>query len=224
MFLKILLSIIFLILLSSCTPFSVVAAYDGKFDFKMKYFGFTIYNISAQKTKREKHKTKEKTEIKEPIKSKKEKKIKQDNMFVKFYGNQGFNGVLELLKDAISSVNGAFKGLFKHIIVNHLYFDMIISSSDAASTAIKYGQVSSAVFPAMGLIVSSMRVRKYDIDISPDFLAKQDEVNFYFDAKIKPFFIIYVLTVFAFKILKNIFIKVIRTNKKAMKAIKNTNL
>lgn len=216
-FLYTILGIVLFIILIFSIPVRVTAHYDGTFSMYIKYSLLKI-NVLPKKEKDKKKKDKpkkEKPKKEDPEEHKvvdKKKKKEKDNIFLKFYKNQGFEGVLQLIADALEAVTGIFSDIFKHFVFRELYLDMTVAGSDAAETAIKYGKISSAVFPAMGLICSKARVKKYDIDISPDFLATKDDAKFHVQFGISPIFITNAVIIAGFKLFKNVLLKLLKVN------------
>ena len=221
-FIYAILGIILFFILIFSIPVRVTAHYDGEFSLYIKY---SLLKINILPKKEKKKQTKPKKVKKE--KSKKEKpdnepkevkpvkkktKKEKDNIFLKFYKNQGFEGVLQLISDALEAITGIFSDIFKHFVFRELYLDMTIGGSDAAEIGIKYGKISSAVFPAMGLICSKARVKKYDIDIKPDFLAPKDDAKFHIQFGISPIFITNAVIIAGFKLFKNVLLKLLKVN------------
>lgn len=210
-FLYTLLGIILFFIVLFLIPVRVCGHYDGTFTMYIKY-AFLKFSIFPMKEKKEKpKKEKKKTEKPEEEKEKKKKtKEKKDNIFLNFYKNQGFEATLQLIADALNAAGGMFGGIFKHFVFRELYLSMSIVGSDAADTAIKYGKISSAVFPAMGFICSKAKVKKYDIDITPDFVGKEDKAEFHFQFGLCPIFITNSLIVAGFKLVKNVLFKLLK--------------
>ena len=236
-----LLAIVMFIIVLFLIPVRVTAHYEDTFTMYIKY-GFIKIKLFPQKEKKkkdkpvkekskkdnsekietEKAKAKveakdekiEKSETKKANKSKAKKKdiTNKENIFLKFYRTQGFEATLQLIADALSAVGGIFGGIFKHFVFREIYLEMLISGSDAAETAIKYGKISSAVFPAMGFLCSKAKVKKYDIDISPDFLAVKDEAMFHFQFGFCPIFATNAVIVAGFKLFKDVLLKLVKVN------------
>lgn len=237
-FLYTLLGIVAFIILLFLIPVRVTAHYEETFEMTVQYGPVKIKLFpqkdktekkkKPKKDKSEKKKTENKKDNKKPDKKPKEQK---DNIFMTFYKNQGFEAVIQLIADALSAAGGLFGGIFKHFVFRELYLEMKITGSDAAATAIKYGQISSAVFPAMGYICSKAKVRKYNIDLSPDFLGVKDEAMFHFQFGLCPIFVTNSVIAAGFKLFKNVLLKLIKSqnadnrnkksfDKKVKKAIK----
>lgn len=233
-FLYTILGIILFFIIIFSIPVRVTAHYDGTFTLFVKYSLLKI-NLLPKKEKKKKDKPKkakkdkpkkEKAEKEKPEEhkvGKKKKKEDKDNIFLKFYKNQGFEGVLQLIADTLEAVTGIFSDIFKHFVFRELYLDMTIAGSDAAETAIKYGKISSAVFPAMGLLCSKARVKKYDIDISPDFLATKDDAKFHVQFGISPIFITNAVIIAGYKLVKNVLLKLLKANNEDNKQKKTIN-
>lgn len=241
-FLYTLLAIVMFIIVLFLIPVRVTAYYEDTFEMYIKY-GFIKIKLFPQKEKKKKDKpkkdkpkkdktkkeksendTSEKASTKKTDKPKSKKKndiTNKENIFLKFYRTQGFDATLQLIADALSATGGIFGSIFKHFVFRELYLEMIVSGPDAAETAIKYGKISSAVFPAMGLLCSKAKVRKYDIDISPDFLAVKDEAMFHFQFGFCPIFATNAVIVAGFKLVKNVLLELLKVNNSDNKDKKN---
>lgn len=159
-----------------------------------------------KKPKEEKPKEQSET-VKEP------KKKKQDNMFVRFYRNRGVEGVVQLLKDAANAVGGMFRRIGRAFIFEELFVLLTVGKGDSAQTAIKYGETCSAVFPAMGLIVSTMRVKKYSIDVNPDFIYGKSNAKLHTKISFRPIKLINAVIIVAFELLFKVVIKLLKHSK-----------
>lgn len=161
-----------------------------------------------KKKKPKEEKPKEENEIiKEP------KKKKQDNMFVRFYRNKGVEGVIQLLKDAAKSVGGMFKRIGRAFLLEELFVSLTVGKGDSAETAIKYGETCSAVFPAMGLIVSTMHVKKYSIEVNPDFIYGSNNAKLHTRISVRPIKLINAVIIVAFELLFKVVIKLLKHSK-----------
>lgn len=107
------------------------------------------------------------------------------NILSIFYeSNGGVDGLILLIKEVFSYIGSFFGGIFHAFVVDELMVDMTVTKSDAAQTAIYYGQLCSTVFPMLGAFVTKYKVRQYDFNIEPDFLAKKSSaamhISFWF--------------------------------------------
>lgn len=179
---------------------------------------FLKFNILPKKEKEDKpKKDKKKKKDEETPQNKdetvKEPKKKKDNMFVRFYRNRGVSGVVQLLKDAAKALGGMFKRIGRAFLFEELFISLDVGASDSAETAIKYGKVCSAAFPAMGLIVSTMRVKKYSIDINPDFLYGKNVAKLHTKISVRPISLINAVIILAFELLFKVVIKLLKHSK-----------
>lgn len=180
---------------------------------------FLKFNILPKKENEDKpKKEKKKKEKKEEQPQNKDETIKEpkkkkDNMFVRFYKNRGVSGVVQLLKDAANALGGMFKRIGRSFLFEELFIALEVGASDSAETAIKYGKVCSAAFPAMGLIVSTMRVNKYSIDINPDFLYGRNVARLHTKISVRPIKLINAVIILAFELLFKVVIKLLKHSK-----------
>lgn len=204
----------FIVLLS--VKFVVTVHYEDEVELSLGWL-FLKFNIlpshkKEKKPKKEKNPKEEKTNeqseiIKEP------KKKKQDNMFIRFYRNRGVEGVVQLLKDAAKAVGGMFKRIGRAFYFEELFISMTVGKGDSAQTAIKYGETCSAAFPAMGLIVSTMRVKKYSLEINPDFIYGKSNAKLHTKISVRPIKLINAVIVVAFELLFKVVIKLLKHSK-----------
>ena len=179
---------------------------------------FLKFNIlpkkeKEEKPKKEKNKKKDEDSPQNKDETVKEPKKKKDNMFVRFYRNRGVSGVVQLLKDAANALGGMFKRIGRAFLFEELFIALDVGASDSADTAIKYGKVCSAAFPAMGLIVSTMRVKKYSIDIKPDFLYGKNVAKLHTKISVRPIALINAVIILAFELLFKVVIKLLKHSK-----------
>ena len=125
----------------------------------------------------------------EPVKekTKKEKPQKQGNSLIKqLYLDHGYDGLEKMLRDLGSSLGGFFGKLYKTFTIDELYIKMVTVGGDAADTAIKHGRLCAWLYPVLGKLISTCKVKKYDFDISPDFLAPKSTASAFVRFHIRP--------------------------------------
>lgn len=94
------------------------------------------------------------------------------------YNAEGIDGLLLITKRTFNYLGTFFGALLRWIVVNEFYLDVRCTKSDAAATAIYYGEVCSALFPMLGSLVSKCKVKKYDINVYPDYIARFSSAQF----------------------------------------------
>ncbi len=220
-FLYILLSVIAVIILLLCIRVVAVLNYKEEFTFEVKwlFLKFQIYPKNEKKKKEKPNNEKEKENNLNDTK-KKNKSKNRSNPLKAFYINQGFDGVLELIGNTVSAVSGILKRVYKTFIINNLYLGIRISSSDASSTAIQYGKTCATVFPAMGAIYSTVKVRKYEVDIRPDFSCSSNKAHFNVAFSVIPIIVVNAALILAVQLLFKVLIKLFIGSRRVSKSKK----
>lgn len=225
--LYIILAIIALIVILLSVKISVTVHYEDDVAVSVKWL-FLKFNIlpkdesKPKKEKKKKQKEEKPKEESEVIPEPKKKKNK-DNMFVRFYRNRGVEGVVQLLKDAAKAVGGMFKRIGRAFLFEELIISLTVGAGDSAETAIKYGKTCSAAFPAMGLIVSTMRVKKYNIEINPDFIYGKNNARLHTQVSVRPIRLINAVIVVAFELLFKVVLKLLKHSKAPKAEVEKQN-
>ena len=215
--LYILLGIIAFIALILSIRITINGEFFDEFKLNIKWL-FVNVQVLPAKPKKDKPPKNEKAK-KEKIKEEQsveettdtgEKKV---NIFVRFYNNQGFDGVIELINNAAKDLGKMFSSFKKHIVLRELYLWMTISSGDAAQTALDYGRICQKVFPALSFICTNLTVKKYDVEIEPDFIGLKNNVQFAFSVSIRPIFFINAVIMLALRLVFNVVIKFLKGTK-----------
>ena len=219
--LYVILAIIAFFVILFSVKFTLYLTYDNEFKVAVRWLFIKINILPKSEEEKKKEKTKKEKPEKEKNAAEEEKPAEQtdntpkkDNMLVSFYKNQGFSGVMQLLNDTVSAIKGMFGSIFKHIVFKELKLYLRVGADDAAETAMLYGKTCSYVFPAMGLITSTCKVKDYGCGVEPNFI--QPEKSAYFKAivSMRPIFITNAVIVLAFKLLFKVVFKLL-SNKPA---------
>ena len=220
-----LLGIILFFVLIFSLRVSVIIDYGEKTLVKIKYLFITIPIVDTSKEKKPKKEKKKKagetatTEQTETTTQQPENK-KQGNSFLKqLYIDQGYEGIEKMLFAVKESLGSFFGKLYKTFTINEFYLTMHITGSDAADTAIKYGKLSAWLFPFLGKVASTCKMKKYDIDISPDFLGVKNEADLYLNVSVVPIRITNAAIVLAFQLIVKVILKILFAGNKAKKSV-----
>ena len=220
--------ILFFILLLSIRLKVTVHSEDGvDLDVSWLFLKFRILPKDPDKKKKEKKK-KEKKPKKEKPKDEtvSEPKEKKENIFVKFYHNNGVSGVVELIERLAKALGGMFRGIGRSFIFEEIFIALTVGAGDSAETADKYGKTCAAVFPAMGLITDTMRVEKYSVDIIPDFIYGRNEAKLHAKISVIPRKLINAVIAFGIRVVFKVGIKFLKglkgTKPKAAEEKNNT--
>lgn len=182
---------------------------------------FLKFNIlpRPEKKKPKKPKKPKKKKEKKPKEENKDETVKEpkekgENMFVRFYHNNGVGGVLELLKRTEIALKGMFRRIGRSFLFEELNISLLVGAGDSAETAVKYGKTCSAAYPAMGYIVDTMRVKKYNLEISPDFIKGSNNARLHVYVSVRPIRLINAVLVLAIQMLFKVVIKFLKGAKK----------
>ena len=202
----------FIILLS--VRITINAEFFDEFKLSVSWLFIKLQILPSKKSdkpKKEK-KPKEKKEEPEPEPQQEEQPAeKKENIFVTFYNNQGFDGVVQLINNAASALGKMFISFKKHIVIRELYLFMSVTGGcDAAETAMQYGRLCQKIFPAMSFICSNLPVRKYDVEIEPDFLGLKNKAQFAVSIHIRPVFFINAVIVLVFRLIFHVALKFLK--------------
>lgn len=225
--LYILLGIIAFITLILSIRITINGEFFDEFKLNIKWLFINLQILPAKPKKdkppkKEKLK-KEKIKDEQPVEKTTTTGEKKENIFVRFYNNQGFDGVVELINNAAKDLGKMFSSFKKHIVLRELYLWMTISSGDAAQTALDYGRICQKVFPALSFICTNLTVKKYDVEIEPDFIGIKNKAQFAFSISIRPIFIINAVIVLALRLVFNVVIKFLKGTKNNNKNKENIN-
>ena len=216
-FLYILLGIILFFVVILSIRITIDAEYFDEFKLSIKWLFLNIQILPSkkkdkpQKEEKPKKEKPQKEPAPEPEPNPEEQTEKKENIFVTFYNNQGFDGVIELINNAASSLGKMLSSFKKHIVFRELYLFMTVTGGcDAAETAMEYGRTCQKVFPAMGYICSNFPIKKYDVEIEPDFLGTKNSAQFAVSVHIRPIFFINAVIVLALRLVFKVVLKFLK--------------
>lgn len=230
--LYIILGIIALIVILFSIKVSVTAEYADSFSLDVQWLFIKLHifpQTEEQKAKREAKKAKkEEKKKKKPEKEKPEEEKKEENkpsepksnIFKDFYENQGFGATVELIQTAAAQLGGFMGSIYRAFVIENLELLLKVSSGDdAAQNAIKYGKVCSAVYPSMGFICSNMKVKKYEVNVVPDFISLENKAQFALSLSVRPIKLTNAAVVLAFRLLFKVLLKLLKGSKKKNKSV-----
>ncbi len=225
--LYIILGIIALIVILCSVKVKITAEYGDSFSLDVQWLFIKLHifpQTEEQKAKREAKKAKkEEKKKKKPEEEKKEEDKPSEpkkNIFKEFYENQGFGATVELIQTAAAQLGGFMGSIYRAFVIENLKLLLKVSSGDdAAQNAIKYGKVCSAVYPSMGFICSNMKVKKYEVNVVPDFISQENKAQFALSLSVRPIKLTNAVVVLAFRLLFKVLLKLLKGSKKKNKSV-----
>ncbi len=180
-FLCVIAGIILLIVGILSIPVHVSFTYTDKIYLTVRYL-FLKFDILPLGPKKEKKKKETKPTEEKPAEEKPKEeasKEKKPNPILEMVKANGYDGMMEIIQK-LGQVLGKYgKKLLKSIIFDEIELYISVGSGDASQTAINYGKTCQKVYPVFGFICNNNKVKKYDINVEPDFLANYSEGEMY---------------------------------------------
>ena len=158
------------LLLILCIPICIEALYTkGNSYLKVKWLFITLFDSNAPKKPKKKKKKKKK--LQENPAAQQGKKKKKKGAFFESFKDKGIVGTIDFIKDTFEIVFGLLGDVSKFARLSRFKVKLKVSSSNAAKTAVLYGSICSAVYPACSLILNKIRhnKKKTKVNVSPDF-------------------------------------------------------
>ena len=228
--LYIILGIILFFIAVLSIRFKVYLNYDKKIESYAQWLFIKIplyprpeKNPKKEKKKKDDGEKDEKKDESEEEKKEESPKKKKDNILLTFYNNEGLDGVINILTSLMRALDKVSRRITHCFVLNLFTLNAAVARGDAAETAIAYGKYASVIFPLAGNIISRCSVKKYDINISPDYLADKGECQLEIDMAVSPRKLINSVILLVFDLLFNVLIKFIKGIKKK-KTVDNTNI
>lgn len=231
--LYIILGIVLLFVVLFSMRVTLIVDYAEKTVVTVKYLflKFTVFDSSKpesekkpKKTKKENKKDAENSEstsdstATQPDAAAEKPKTKGNSLFKQIYLDHGYDGIVKMLSAVKKSLGGFFGKLYKTLVFDELYITMITAGSDAADTAIKHGKLCAWAYPILGKLVSTSKVKKYDFNFSPDFLAVKNEATAYVRLHVTPIHITNAAVVLAVQLVFKVLFKILFSKKKSDKS------
>lgn len=224
--LYIILGILLLLLVILSLPVNIYAEYKESFVLYVRWLFIKVYIYPPADKKKKKPKKEKKPKEEKPKEEKTAQEAQtpeepKENFIKTFYNNQGVTGILELISSIAKKLGGGLKGIGRSFYIRRLWLRINVADGDSANTAIKYGKMCSAVYPAMGYILSVVHSKNCSVKVQPDFLGKKTEGAFSLHLAAIPSKIIGASLVMGIKLLAEL-IKVFISNSKNQSKTDNT--
>lgn len=163
--------LLLLILLSLPVTLDVRLEDSCRLTLRWLFLRFSLY------PRPEKERKKAGPEKKEKSKKPAEKKPAVSNPLRQIAEEQGFPAAVEEACRLIQLLASRFRRLLTHVRADPFRLEISVGGEDAAETAIAYGGVCAAVYPALGVLWQLIRFGRFTADISPDFSGGKSRVR-----------------------------------------------
>lgn len=177
------ITIIFLLLLFSPVYLSVSYERSWKVKIRCLFVSYPIYPPKSlqKKKKGKKHKS---------IPQKKQKLEEKSSVWRDILKEKGIKGLLSLLGQMTNAAAGGAKKLFRHLVIQKCFLQVTVGGEDAAQTAMEYGYLCAAVYPAVGAVIANTKCKSHNIRVLCDFDSPETDFRFYGKCSIKVLFLL----------------------------------
>ena len=84
---------------------------------------------------------------------------------------------LRYLSRLAALVGTAAGRTLRAVTVDKLHLEWIVATGEPADTAVRYGQVCTALYPPLAAIGRLMRIRRQEIRVEPNFLLQESDMR-----------------------------------------------
>lgn len=146
----------------------------------------------------------------EPPKEDKPKKKGPSPISV-LYENEQLKGILEILEKLLKIVDKFGRRLVNSFVIDEMFLDVEVTKGDAAQTAEEYGKMCRRVFPVTGAVCANCNVKKYSINVEPDYIANPGtRLAFSMELSLNPRKLINAVLIFVFDAIFKVGIRIIK--------------
>ena len=180
------------LLLSSLT---VVFNIDEQIVLEVKFLGISLFNFNS------KHKANNKPSVKKTAAKKNDKK-KLTSVLKEFAKGKSKKELIEEILEIIKELCVKFGRLLKHIKFKKLEFNLTVASSDAATTAILYGNLCAVVYSICGMLSTAYNFDAKKVKVLTDFTSENMKIMLKSKIKVKLIYLVAFAISAAFSIIK----------------------
>ena len=188
-------AIILLLLLLS--PVCLSVSYEEKWKVEARYL-FIRYPLYPPRPPKKKKKDKKQGPA--PEKQKPEEKSSPWRDILK---EKGIKGLLSFLRQLANAVTGGAKKLFQPLVIQKCFLHVTVGGEDAAQTAMEYGYLCAAVYPATGAVIANTKCKRHDVQVLCDFDSQETDFRFYGKCSVKVLFLLVAGWTAAYRFLKS---------------------
>lgn len=171
-------------------PIVFYADFVNELHLSVRYL-FVKIRLLPEKPKKP-NKQKKKEAVKKAEKNQEQKKENETAKKIKeILGKTGIGGLLEIIGEIAKIIGRGTMSIVHRIVISKLNIEIRNGGEDAAQTAINYGYISAALYPAVSVILNN--VKKYKsacVQIFPDYDSRDTTVKCSVRFKVKLWWIL----------------------------------
>lgn len=165
---------------------------ENKVNVRISYCGFTVFDTSKPRKKKEKtpeqikkaEEKKKKSKQKKADKAAKKAKKNEKKGIANEKKKRSVKDMLELAVSLLEPVKKGMRRLFKGIRITRFYLDIKVGNFDAYECAIAYGRICTAVSNLLSFFQTFFSIKADHIDIQPRFSTEKTVYTVRFRARL----------------------------------------
>ena len=171
-------------------PLVFYADFKGELFLSVRYL-FVKIRLLPEKPKKSKKPKRKKSAKKAEKKAEAKNENETSKKLKEVLRKTGVGGFIEIIAELAKIAGRGTMGIVRHIVISRLDIEIRNGGEDAAQTAINYGYISAALYPAVSVILNN--VKKYKsacVQIFPDYDSRDTTVKCSVRLKIKLWWIL----------------------------------
>ncbi len=179
----IVLGILAFVLLLLLLPVHVSLRFREELEVRVRYafVSLRVYPRPEKPAKKEKKKA-----ARAHRRAKKKETEEKLPQLEKLFKEDGVSAVAAYLQMMAKLAADALRRALRVIVVDRIQVRLIVVGEDAADTAVRYGKICAAVYPAQAVLETVMKVRRRQIDVEPGFLQEKSSTAVDLRAHVQP--------------------------------------
>lgn len=164
---SVILSVVFLLFVLLFLPVTADLSYAKELSYRIKYAGFVLLDsekrVDIKKVKRKKKKKKSDDT------SEQKSSGKEDNFLKKTYKQKGLLGAIRYFSEILMLLLKKLWFVVKRLKFTRFKLHITVATDNAASTAIEYGSICSAVYPILAFLQTNADFKSKEVNVCTDF-------------------------------------------------------
>lgn len=183
--LAVLLGLLLLPVLLLAIPVRIYAAFDGGLTVSLRLFGirFRVFDFTAEPKKKPAKKQKQPPKKETPADSPLRDKLEELNSALQ---EEGVGGYIRFARRLLAEIGHTLVRIGHAVSVRRLVLHAAVAAEESDETALRFGRVSAALASTQALLSQTVKLKKSDVRVTPDFLADAPSVTLYAVVRICP--------------------------------------
>lgn len=172
-----LLGLLLLLIVALSVPVFGRITYDGELVVRIRVLGIPITLVPLPEQKEKKPSASGGKKAKKAKKEKEEQPSKFKEL-VSLMKQDDLAGTLHFLHEAARLAAKTVGRVLRSVTVKQMDLQLIVATDDPATTAQRYGQVCSILYPSLAGIEHVVRMQHRNLRVEPNFLMEKSAVRF----------------------------------------------